>query len=183
MAEVSSQMQTGNLILSDAQERALCLLSAMVDVRLSQIVLSLRQSPRTVDALDRWLRQCRVEHFSAKELTTTPSGETSLPPHECWPHGALICAVMEGIRTSPIRPRWWYRDERLNRSVRGAADSDHLRAEAMDLYFSGSKARDDAYAYLLSLQRHFPVSIGYGGASHMLHVGILPTNGAREWRY
>ena len=149
-------------------------------------------------ALQWMLDEQGSQHFTALELTAVPPDKTALarrlgfealvPPRQWWPRVAALVAVLERMRrdagAQPVRVRWVWRPQALNRAVRGAPRSDHLEARAADCYLMDEAHRVACLAALQALEeRHPEAHLAVGTGRTMLHVGVLRPGGPARWSY
>lgn len=150
------------------------------------------------DALQWLLEREGVRHFTAAELTAVPPDKTALahrlgydslvPPRQWWPRVAALAAVLEHVRLAagglPVRVRWMWRPDTLNRAVRGAPRGDHPESRAADCYWPTPEAVVRADRALEHLQAAHPwMALAVGTGRTMLHVGVLRPGGSARWSY
>ena len=151
-----------------------------------------------LETLDAYLVQVGVEHFTAQEICKPRYPDKAVTPYNI-PHGdymsraGALCMLSEVLRKKTgdraVNIYNWFRPAAYNLAVGGAADSDHLRAEAFDMWFAGNSKveqrtrQDVAVAYLKSLQTEEPwLKLHIRDYKDGLHVGLFPKNGQRFYK-
>lgn len=127
-------------------------------------------------ALDRYLQDAGVEHFSAREIAPVgkqaPNGAAlTMPPPELWgwiiPTLRVVGDVRFALGGTPIYVTSGWRDEQYNAAVGGAPNSLHLQFNALDIQHSTLPVAD----VLSELNRHpWAQWLGVGQYATWAHV-------------
>lgn len=159
------------------------------------------QYPRTVEGLDRYLKDCGIVYFSGKEVATPHHPEIAkaqgwpggylIPPHACWPHGLACLTIADQVRHHVGKPvkcaNWWRPDPYNEKVATSGANSDHPHATAIDIEFLGSsaeaaEAHGKASAFLKSLYRRTDyLALGIYPGGRRIHIGVCTAAGRRTW--
>ncbi len=106
-------------------------------------------------------------NFTLAELTRTSTGLPNTPPPEIIEKLRAVCVnVLEPVRAHfgrPVTVNSGYRSPQVNRAVKGAATSQHVRGEAVDFEVPGvgngvvaAWVRDNLEYDQVILEAHYP---------------------------
>ncbi len=142
-----------------------------------------------MDAFTNWFDAQGFRYFGAGEFTryfgaVRKGVKNSQPPKKLWKNLVPTLRVVDELRASFGRPCTIlssYRSPDYNRTVGGAALSQHLQFGALDIAFDGVSARQ-VYERLLEWrsQGKFVGGLGYYPSSGFVHIDTRDYNAT--WR-
>ena len=131
-----------------------------------------------------------MKYLTIKELTasTTAKGmgiDNTPSPEVVGRLEALVDAVLDPLRERyghPIYVSSGYRSPRLNKAVGGAATSQHVRGEAVDIYVAGQREKAELFAIIYYLLPYDQLiwERGTDEAPEWIHVSYREGENRRE---
>ena len=138
-----------------------------------------------MDAFTEWFDSQDFRHFGASEFTRYFSAvrkgvKNSTPPRKLWKNLVPPLRIVDDLRASFGRPCQIlssYRSPNYNRTVGGAALSQHLQFNALDIAFDGVSAKR-VYERLLKwrAEGRFTGGLGYYPSSGFVHIDTRGRN-------
>jgi uncharacterized protein YcbK (DUF882 family) len=132
-----------------------------------------------------WFNAQGFRHFGAHEFTryfgaVRKGVKNSAPPKKLWKNVVPTLRVVDDLRESVGQPCTIlssYRSPEYNRTVGGAAQSQHLQFNALDITIKGVSAKR-VYERLLQwrLEGRFKGGIGYYPSSGFVHIDTRGRN-------
>lgn len=132
-----------------------------------------------------WFNAQGFRHFGAHEFTryfgaVRKGVKNSAPPKKLWKHVVPTLQVVDDLRESfgqPCTILSSYRSPDYNRTVGGAAQSQHLQFNALDITIKGVSAKR-VYERLLQWRSEgrFKGGIGYYPSSGFVHLDTRGRN-------
>lgn len=147
---------------------------------------------RTEEAWARYLLAVGVKYFTAGELCAYAESvgerrDLVVPPLHLMAHSAAVLLLADEVRRtvgSPVRAKWLYRGEALNARRKGAKDSDHVSAAAVDLLVPKEQIARVLVGVVYPLYATDWLEVAHGvDWRGLLHVGLLAGRGQRVWTY
>ena len=142
-----------------------------------------------MDTFTDWFNAQKVRHFNAREFTRYFSAvrkgtKNSEPPKKLWKNLVPTLRVVDELRASfgkPCTILSSYRSPDYNRTVGGAALSQHLQFNALDIAFDGVSAKR-VYDRLLQWRQEgrFVGGLGLYPSSGFVHIDTRGRNAT--WR-
>ena len=142
-----------------------------------------------MDTFTDWFNAQTFRHFNAREFTRYFSAvrkgtKNSEPPKKLWKNLVPTLRVVDDLRASfgkPCTILSSYRSPDYNRTVGGAALSQHLQFNALDIAFDGVSAKR-VYDRLLQWRREgrFVGGLGLYPSSGFVHIDTRGRNAT--WR-
>jgi LysM repeat protein len=95
-------------------------------------------------------------------------------------HLVSIFHKIESDYGKPLKIKWGYRDQSLNRKAGGARNSAHIYGKALDIYLDSS-SRESIKKLIVLATKYNVLGIGVYSDARTLHIDIDDNKGRRVW--